>query len=292
MSSRRSTGEVIFDLLNICILILFCLVVVLPIVHVVAGAFSSSHAMTQGKVAFWPQEFTFENFANVTKNKAFWTSLYNSIFIVTVGTLMSLFLTVMTGYPLSKHYLSGRRLVIIMIVFTMIFQAPLIPIYLLVKSLGLLNTVWSLIIPAAISGFNLILCMTFLRTIPEELYEAARIDGMSEFNMLWRIAIPLSKPILVTLLLFYAVGYWNNYFNALLYITKADAQPMQVFLYKIIAQSDMQSIGGESFNERITINPASVQMATVVLATLPIVVLYPFMQKHFIKGAMLGSVKE
>lgn len=293
MKIKQSLGERIFDVLNVLILFGFCATVLFPILHILAGSLSSPLALQHGKVFLWPVEGTFSNLHYVLNNKDFWNSLKNSVFVVVVGTSVSLFFTLLTAFPLSKLYLPGRKLVILLVLFTMIFQAPLIPVYLLIKQLNLLNTLWSMIIPSAIGGFNLILCITFLRTISEELYEAARMDGMTENSMLWRIAVPLSKPIIVTLLLFYAVGLWNNYFTPLLYITDRSLQPLQVYLYRIIAQSDINSTAGNSISEMaINLNPESIQMATVVLATIPIVMVYPFLQKHFIKGAMLGSVKE
>jgi putative aldouronate transport system permease protein len=293
MKIKDSFGERVFDVVNVFILACFCATVIIPVLHIVSGSLSSPLALQHGEVFLWPKDLTFTNLQFVLNNKDFWNSLKNTVFVVVAGTSIGLFLTLLTAFPLSKMYLPGRRLVILMVLFTMIFHAPLIPVYLLVKELHLLNTLWSMIIPSAIGGFNLILCITFLRTISEELYEAARMDGMSENRMLWLIAVPLSTPIIVTLLLFYAVGLWNSYFTPLLYITDRNLQPLQLYLYRIVAQSDTSGAAGNSITEMtINLNPESIQMATVVLATLPIVILYPFLQKHFIKGAMLGSVKE
>ncbi|HZG78975.1 MAG TPA: carbohydrate ABC transporter permease [Paenibacillus sp.] len=292
MLHHRSVQERIFDIFNPLLLLLFCVAVIFPILHIVAGALSSEQALGTGRVYFWPVEFTFSNLNHVLEHDMFWKSLRNSLFVVVVGTSVNLFFTFLTAYPLSKSYLPGKKYVILFIVFTMIFHAPLIPVFLVVKQLGLLNTLWAMILPAAISGFNMVLCMTFLRTIPEELYEAARIDGMREFSMLWKIALPLSKPILVTLLLFYAVGLWNNYFAPLLYINDRNMQPLQMYLYHLVAQADTSQFTNGGDDQAVKVNPQSVQMASILLATLPIVVLYPFLQKHFIKGAVLGSVKE
>jgi putative aldouronate transport system permease protein len=293
MKIKRSAGEWVFDTINPIILLTFCAMVALPIMHVVAGAFSSANALTHGKVLFWPHDLTLYNIKAVMNDNGFWTALKNSLIVLVLGIIVNMVMTVVTAYPLSKSYLPHRKYILLFIVFTMIFQAPMIPVFIMVKSLGLLNSLWSMIIPSAISAFNLILCITFFRSIPEELYEAARMDGMREDRMLWAIALPLSKPILVTLLLFYSVGLWNNYMTPLLYITDRETQPLQVYLYRVVAQSDVSAMKGSSpVDLAMNMNPESIQMAAVLLATLPIAIVYPFLQKHFIKGAMLGSIKE
>ncbi|MDF2652751.1 MAG: transporter permease [Paenibacillus sp.] len=293
MKIKRSAGELAFDIINPIILLSFCAIVVLPIMHVVAGAISSANALIHGKVLFWPHDLTMYNINAVMDDKLFWTALKNSVIVLVLGVTVNMVLTVVTAFPLSKSYLPYRKFILLFIIFTMIFQAPMIPVFILIKTLGLLNSLWSMIIPSAISAFNLILCITFLRSIPEELYEAARMDGMREDRMLWSIALPLSKPILVTLLLFYSVGLWNSYMAPLLYITDKDMQPLQVYLYRVVAQSDVSAMKNSSpVDQALNMNPESIQMAAVLLATLPIVIVYPFLQKHFIKGAMLGSIKE
>ncbi|MNI49314.1 L-arabinose transport system permease protein AraQ [compost metagenome] len=180
----------------------------------------------------------------------------------------------------------------LLIIFTMIFNAPIIPSYLLVKNLYLLNTIWALVLPGAISAFNMILCITFFRTVPDDLFDAARVDGMSEYGMVWRIVIPLSMPIVMTLLLFYAVGHWNNYFGPLLFINDRNKQTLQMYLYSLIANGDSDSTAGAGAEAGLKLSPVAIQMATIVLATVPVVLIYPFLQKHFVKGALLGSVKE
>lgn len=290
---RLSVGERSFDALNIIFLAALSLVALIPVAHVVAGSFSSAAAIIQNRVSIWPVEFTLENFKFVVQTPQFWAAGWMTVKVVCIGTAINMVLTVLTSYPLSKMYLRGRKAILLLIVFTLIFQAPLIPTYLVVKELGMLNTMWSLIIPTAVSAFNMLLCITFFRGLPEELFDAARVDGMSEYRIVWSIVAPLSLPILVTLLLFYAVGHWNNYFMPLLYINDREMQTLQMYLYFLISEGDNNDIVGAAAAEAAGgMLPQALQMAVIVLVTFPIVVLYPFIQKHFIKGATLGSIKE
>lgn len=289
---KRSASETAFEIGNITFLLVLCFIMLVPILHVVAGSFSSKHALTHSQVSLWPVGWNIENYRIVFNNSTFWRSFGVSVFIVIVGTMVNMLMTVITAYPLSKMNLKGRLVVMLFIIFTMIFSAPLIPSFLVVKSLGLLNTVWALILPGALSAFNMILCLTFFRSLPEEMFEAARVDGMNEYRILFRIAVQLSMPIMVTLVLFYAVGHWNSYYSALLYISDAKLRPLQLYLYSIVSQSstsDLQS--GTEGDVLMNLSPQGLQMATITVATTPIVLIYPFIQKYFIKGALIGSLK-
>ncbi|WP_309120968.1 carbohydrate ABC transporter permease [Paenibacillus sp.] len=293
MKIKSTKLERLFDVSNVAFLLAMSALVVIPILHVIAGSFSSTNALIHSKVFIWPVDFNLDNFALVIQNETFWKSFRVSVFLVIVGTAVNMGLTMLTSYPLSRKYLMGRRYILLLIVFTMIFQAPMVPNYLLVNDLGLINSIWSLIIPAALNAFNLILCITFFRSLPEELFEAARIDGMSEYGILWKIVLPLSLPITVTLLLFYAVQHWNSYFSALIYITDRDLYPLQLYMYNLLADANaIDNFRGISAEAVMDTSPQGLQMATIVVATAPIVMIYPFIQKHFIKGAMLGSLKE
>ncbi|MBW5444817.1 ABC transporter permease subunit [Cohnella sp. CFH 77786] len=292
MKTRRHPGEVAFDACNAIVLALACVLILLPMAHVLASSFSSNNALIHAEVGLWPVGFHFDNYMAVFRNEMVWTSFKNTLFVVAVGTLINMVLTVLTAYPLSKSYLRGRRVVLFVIVFTLIFYAPIIPTYLVVKSLGMLNTLWALIVPLAVSAFNLLLCLTFFRSLPEELFEAARVDGMTEFRMVWHIAVPLSKPIMFTLMLFYAVQHWNNYYSALLFITKHDMRPLQLYLYTIVAQNNVSEMLSQVTEASTGMSPQGLQMATVMVATVPVLAIYPFIQKHFVKGALIGSVKE
>ncbi|MCU6713113.1 carbohydrate ABC transporter permease [Paenibacillus sp. J5C_2022] len=293
MRIKQSFGERMFDVFNVALLLVTCGVVLLPLMHVVAGSLSETNALIHAKVTIWPVGFNFDNYILVFKNQTFWQSFGITAFVVLVGTALNMLLTIFTGYPLSKSFLRGRKYVMLFIVFTMIFTAPMIPSYLLVKMLGMMNSVWALIIPSALAAFNLILCITFFRGLPEELFEAARVDGMNEYRVVAQIAMPLSMPIIVTLALFYSVAHWNNYYSALLYITDPDLRPLQLYLYNLLAQFDTSdTLTYMSNTVTYDISPQGLQMATIIVATLPIVIIYPFIQKHFIKGAMIGSLKE
>lgn len=293
MKIKQSAGEKAFDLGNIIILALISIAATLPLLHVIAGSMSSANALIHNRVSLWPVEFTMENYGHVINTPHFWSAVGMTLQVVVIGTSINMLLTVITAYPLSKGYLRGKKAVLLLIIFTMIFQVPIIPMYLVVKSFGMLNTIWAIIIPGAISAFNMLLCLTFFRGIPEELFDAAKVDGMSEYGVVFRIAIPLSKPIMVTLLLFYAVGHWNNYMGPLLYISDRGKQTLQMYLYSLISQGKSNDIAATASAESaIKLLPEALEMATIVLATLPIIMLYPFLQKHFIKGAMLGSIKE
>lgn len=292
MKIRKSFGEKVFDFSNVSFLILITVTAMLPILYVIAGSFSSSNALIHNRVLLWPVEATLDNFKLVANNSTFWKAGWMTVQIVVIGTLVNMVFTMITAYPLSKMDLKGRKYFMLLIIFTMIFNAPIIPSYLLVKNLFLLNSIWALILPGAISAFNMILCITFFRTVPDDLFDAARVDGMSEYGMVWRIVVPLSMPIVMTLLLFYAVGHWNNYFGPLLFINDRNKQTLQMYLYSLIANGDSDSTAGAAAEGGIKLSPVAIQMATIVLATVPVVLIYPFLQKHFVKGALLGSVKE
>jgi ABC-type glycerol-3-phosphate transport system permease component len=293
MAIKRSLGEKIFDACNVIFLVLASLLVVIPVVHVIAGSFSSTQALIQNKVFLVPVDFNLDNYKLVIQNETFWETFKNSVLLVIVGTAINMVMTLVTAYPLSKSYLKGRKVFILAFVFTMIFHAPLIPSYILIRNLGLLDTFWALVVPPAIGMFNLIMCITFFRSLPEELFEAARVDGMGEYRILWKIAVPLSMPIVVTLLLFYAVNHWNSYFNALIYITDRKLYPLQLYLYHLLAEANaIDNYRGVNTLASLDTSPQGLQLATIVVATVPIVIIYPFLQKHFIKGAMLGSLKE
>jgi putative aldouronate transport system permease protein len=293
-SIKRSFGEKVFDICNTVFLITLGILTLFPILHVLAGSFSDKIPLINMQVTIWPKGFQLLNYEMVLNNKLFWTSFKNTLIIVFVGSAINMTLTVMTAYPLSKAYLKGRKHIILMILITMIFAAPQIPSYLIVRQLKMVNTLWALMIPNALSSFNMILCMTYFRSIPEELFEAARIDGMPEWKILFQIAVPVSIPMIVTLILFYSVGHWNSFYNAMLYISKQNLRPLQAYMYTLMSQ--FNAAGMENFSAAETtasdVTPEGLKMATIIVATTPIVVIYPFIQKYFIKGVMIGSIKE
>jgi putative aldouronate transport system permease protein len=261
----------------------------LPFMHIFAGSLSSGRAISQGRVLFWPTEFTFANYSLVLQDVNIWKSFVVTIIVTALGTFINLAFTCLMAYGLAKTDLRGRAFIIVLVLFTMIFQAPIIPSYLLVKSLGMLNTIWSLIIPGTISAFNLIIMISFFRNIPEGLTDSARIDGCGEYRTLWSVVLPISLPSLSTIGLFYAVAHWNGYFQAIMFIRDPDLFPLQVRLRKLIVENDSEQILQSATMMVQSIE--GIKMASIMVATLPILFVYPFIQKHFVKGAMLGSIK-
>ncbi|MDR6881273.1 carbohydrate ABC transporter permease [Bacillus sp. 3255] len=286
---RMSPARRGFLIANYIILTLTGLAMILPFIYIFAGSFSSGHAISAGKVLLWPVEWTLENYKAVTNNKALWRAFGVTLLLTTVGTFINLVFTSLMAYGLARNDLRGRKFILLFIVFSMIFQVPIIPLYLLVKSLGMLNSLWALIIPGTISAFNLIIMITFFQNIPESLTEAAKIDGADEYRTLWKVVLPLSLPSLSTIGLFYAVGHWNGYFSALMFLRNSMLYPLQVKLRALIVESD-----AESTMQAASLSLQSlegIKMAAIIVATIPVILIYPFIQKHFIKGAMLGSLK-
>ncbi|WP_246067563.1 carbohydrate ABC transporter permease [Paenibacillus koleovorans] len=265
------------------------LLMLLPFLHIVAGSFSSGKALITGKVGLLPVEFNLQNYKAVLNNKPIWRSFGVTIYITVIGTFLNLVFTGLMAYGLSKPHLKWRKTIMLLVLFTMIFQAPLIPSYLLIKNLGMLNSLWALMVPGLIGAFNLIIMISFFRNFPEGLLESAKIDGCGEYQTLWRIVVPLSMPSISTIGLFYAVGHWNSWANALMFIRKNELFPLQILLRRLIVESD-----AEQMMRSAAVNLQSlegIKAACIMVATVPILIIYPMIQKHFVKGAMLGSVK-
>ncbi|WP_083397369.1 carbohydrate ABC transporter permease [Plantibacter sp. MMLR14_011] len=263
------------------------LVMLYPFVYIIAMSFASKDAQTSG---FLPTSFSLDAYQAILAGDIVTRSLLISAFVTIVGTALSLTCTVMLAYGLSRtRQVPGSRAILLLVVFTMFFGAGIIPNYLLMKNLGLLNTLWSLILPGLISAFNMVVVRNFFMSIPASLIESARIDGASDFRILWKIVLPLSRPVLAVVGLFAAVGYWNSYFSALLYINDSSLWPVQVVLNQYVIQG---SVLTDIIGSDVPTPPSqSVQMAVVVLATLPILIVYPFIQRHFTKGMLTGAIK-
>ena len=278
----------IFDIFNHLILFIVGLVTFIPFVYVVAGSFATEAELATRPFFLIPKEFTLNAYEYIFSTTTFLRSISVSVLITVLGTLVSLALTLTMAYPLSQKHLGGRNLFLNLVIFTMVFSGGMIPTYVVVKNLGLLDSIWALILPVAINPFNLIIVKSFFENMPEELEEAAKIDGCSDIGVFWRVILPLSKPVIATFTLFYAVAYWNDYFNALLYISDSAKWPIQLLLQQIMMVANMD------FGEvDMLVDPPeeSLKLAVVVVASMPIMVFYPFLQKHFAKGVMLGSVK-
>lgn len=286
---RQTPAQKTFSVFNYVFLTLLSLSMLLPFLHIIAGSFSSGIAIMQGRVTVWPVDFTFDNYQAVLLDKEIWRSFGVTVYITVFGTLLNLIFTSLMAYGLSKRDLKGRKIIIFLVVFSMIFSAPLIPSYLIVKYLGLLNSLWSLMIPGLISAFNLIIMISFFQNISQDLLDSAKMDGCNEYRTLWSVVLPLSLPSLSTIGLFYAVGHWNGYFAALLYIRDQKLFPLQVKLRQLIVESDAEQMLQTA---ALTVQSIEgIKMASILVATVPILVIYPFIQKHFVKGSMLGSIK-
>ncbi|CAN7285563.1 carbohydrate ABC transporter permease [Paenibacillus sp. LjRoot153] len=277
------------SILNPIGLILISLIMVLPILNIIAQSFSGPVALSAGKVVLWPVQFTLDNYVTVLKQIAIWRAFSVSVIITVLGTLISLVMTASLAYPLSRNEYRERKYILILVLITMIFHAPLIPNYLLVRNLGLLDSLWALMLPGAISAFNLFVMRSFFLSIPGELIESARIDGAGEIRTIWSIILPLSKPAMATMSIIYSVALWNNYSNALYFINKRALFPLQVKLREFVVtdSSDLANTAGDIAN----LSPEGLKMAVIVIATIPIMLVYPFLQKHFIKGMLIGSIK-
>ncbi|WP_018884559.1 carbohydrate ABC transporter permease [Paenibacillus massiliensis] len=292
MSIRPSKGSRIFDYLNITLLSAFALLTVLPFIYVIAGSFATQkELLTRGFILF-PTEFTLDAYKYIFSTPTLVKSLFVTIYITLFGTLINIFLTCLMAYPLARKDMDFRRPILMLIVFTMLFSGGMIPTFLVVKQLGMINTYWSLLIPGAISAFNLIIIRNFFQQLPESLEESAKIDGCNDLSVFFRIVIPLSMPAIATFSLFYAVGHWNTYFNAVLYINDNTKWPIQVLLRQFVILAS-GGIGDSTAMEADYVAPPeqSLKMAVIVVSTLPILLVYPFLQKHFAKGVLLGSVK-
>lgn len=279
------------DFVIALIIFILCLTCILPFVHIAAKSISSNTAVLSKSVYLWPKGFNVDAYVSIFRDGQLTHSMLYSIEVTVLFTLIGMILTTFAAYPLSRTGLAGRRALSLIILFTLYFSAGLIPEYLLYKDLSLINTMWVLILPLSFSPYNMLIMRSFLSsTIPDSLYEAAYLDGASHFQILWRIVLPLSKPILATLSLFYAVGRWNAYADARYFITRKALQPLQYILSNLVLSSGADAIS-LSEGAAITSTPEVLQAATIMFATLPILMIYPFAQKHFVKGVMIGAVK-
>lgn len=273
------------------LLILFAFAALFPFLNVLAMSFSSSEAIRSGAVSLWPLDFSLLAYRNLVSDGQLFTGMKNTVVITVTGTLLNMAMTIMAAYPLSKPHLKGRGILLSMIIFTMLFGGGLIPMFLLLKTLGITNTYWSLWLPSLVSAYNMFVMKTFFEGLPPEIEEAAAIDGARDSTLLWRIVLPLSMPVIAALTLFYAVGWWNSYYSVLIYITSSTKMSLMVKLYQMIdnISPDLLNQGDNRVQEEIT--PEAVRAAAVMIAALPILCLYPFLQKYFVKGVLIGSVK-
>lgn len=291
---HESGFDRVFMLLNGAILLVITVAILLPLIFIVSASFSSSEAVIAGRVSLWPVDFSLQGYQTIFEHKKVWDGFANSLFYTFFGTIFNVFMTIIAAYPLSRQDLVGRRVITIAFIFTMLFSGGLIPTYMVVRDLGLLNTRAAMILPTGIGIFNLLITMTFFRTtIPPELIEAARIDGANDFRTFASIVLPLARPIIAVLALFYAVQHWNSYFSALIYLKDQELFPLQIVLREILIENSIDAsmlIDVEDLVAREGLREL-LKYSLIVVASVPVLIIYPFVQRHFVKGMMIGSVK-
>jgi len=291
---KRSLGSKIFDAANIVFLVLFSFTILYPVYYMVIVSVSDGYYVGRNMVHWVPLGANFEVYKAIFKYNLFIRSYENTILYTVLGTAINLVMTILCAYPLSRRDLFGRNIFTVIITFTMFFSGGLIPTFLLVNSLGMRDTLWSLVIPGAISTYNMIVMRTSFRSIPAEMHESAYLDGANDLTILTRIVLPLSGAVIAIITLFYAVGHWNSYFSALIYLDTREKFPLQLLLRNIVIQgsdSDMLNFAGTSTETAATIITQNYKYAAIVVAALPVLTIYPFVQKFFVKGVMIGSLK-
>ncbi|SHE09944.1 Inner membrane ABC transporter permease protein ycjP [Chlamydia abortus] len=290
---KKSFGEKAFDTFNVIFLTLFAFTAVYPFIDVLVVSFSTPAAANVYGLKLWPKEFSAEAYKAVFDNRMIWVGYYNTVYRTVLGTFLNVIFTVLCAYPLSKKYLPNRNLFTMMIVFTMFFSGGLIPNYLLVKELGLLDNRMALILPGLIAAFSMIIVRNYFMSLPEEIEESAKMDGANDFRVLFSIVLPVSKPIIATIALWYAVAHWNAWFDSLLYISNPEKTVLGNVLRKIVIEGSAQFQQFESYDptRENAVTPDIIKAATIMVATIPIICVYPFVQKYFVKGIMIGSLK-
>lgn len=289
MSLKRFS---LFDVFNVMIMLLVVAVTVYPLYYMGIVSISSGLAVQRGDIFLYPIEVTLKAYTIVLDDPSILRSYGNTLLYTCLGVCVNLIMTTLCAYPLSRHYLYGKSLLAFFVVFTMFFDGGLIPKYMVVHSLGMVNSIWAILIPTAINVYNMILMRTFFAEIPDALHESATVDGAGEWRILLQVVLPLSLPVMATMFIFYAVAHWNSFFPALIYLNEKQLYPLQIIVRNIVIQGDIASQTVEmGAGENSSVMAQNVKYAVVFIAILPILFIYPFLQKYFIQGAMLGAVK-
>lgn len=291
---RSSAFDKVFDVINLSLIILILVIVAYPLLFVVSASFSDPILVSSGKVLLFPKGITLEGYQKIFESREIWRSFFNSVMYTVIGTTLNIVMTVMGAYPLARGNLVGRRPISLLLTFTMYFSGGMIPSFLVVKMLGLYDTFWALIIPGAVSAYNLIVMRSFFESsIPEELHDAAEIDGCNDYQYLLKILLPLSKPVLAVMVLFYGTGHWNQFFSAIIYLRDADMYPLQVVLRNILLKNVLSENMITDFGGAANYSHASeiIKYGLIIVSSIPMMIVYPFVQKHFVKGVMIGSIK-
>ena len=293
---HATRADAIFDAINILIMVLILAIIIYPLWFVVIASFSDSQLVTTGKVLIWPKGFHLHAYRKVFSDTRIMTGYRNTIFYTFAGTLLNVIFTMSLAYPLSRRDFVGRNLIMGVMSVTMFFSGGLIPTFLVYKQLQIVNTVWVMILPGLVSVYNCILMRTFIQGLPYELQEAAMIDGCGNMGLLLKITLPLCKPIIAVMIIYYGVSHWNSYFNALVYISKKNLKPLALILREILitnttTASEMESAGAEESAEEMRKVAEAIKYSVIIVSTFPMLCLYPFAQKYFAKGVMLGAIK-
>ncbi|WP_284140493.1 carbohydrate ABC transporter permease [Virgibacillus sp. LDC-1] len=297
--SRFSLSDRAFDRVNFIFVLLVTLIIIYPLIFVISASISDPHAVNSGEMWLWPVDITLDGFNRVFQNDAIWIGYRNTIVYTATGVLIHLFILLPSAYALSRKELMAKKVFLWFILFTMLFNGGLIPTYLVVKSLGMVNTMWAIVVPGVIGAWSVLVARTFFQqTIPDQLVEASKIDGASDFYLFVRVVLPLSMPIIAVMALFHAVALWNQYFNALIYLSDEKLFPLQLILRQILilnevsADSAATAAGAaQSFSDQIK-TASLVKYAVIIVSALPLLIVYPFLQRFFVKGVLIGSVKE
>ncbi len=290
---KMTKGRIAFQIINYTVLTLLALICLFPLLNILAMSFSSATAVSAGRVLFFPVEFNTYAYNYVIEKREFWQSLLKSVERVCIGVPFTMLITILVAYPLSKEstQLRLRGVYAWIFFFTMLFSGGLIPGYLLIQNLHMMDTIWALILPMAVPVYNIVLMLNFFRGIPKELEEAALIDGANQFQTCFRIYVPCAKPSIATLTLFTFISHWNSYFDGLIFSNFPDSYPLASFLYTVVVKRDMSLLSIEQIREMAMVDDRTIRCAQIFISLIPIMIIYPFAQKYFVKGMTVGSVK-
>lgn len=288
--NRKTKGDVVFDIINLLILLFICFVTLYPFYYLLVMSFTSGDVPLT-KLYWYPPKITLSNYAKVLSDSDIWNGYKNTIIRTVLGTVISVLCVICTAYPLSKKYLVHRNIFTSFVVITMFVSGGTIPSYLLVKSLNIMNTVWALVLPTAISAYNVVITRNFFMGIPPALEESAQLDGANDIRILFSIYVPVSLPVIATITLWVAVAHWNAWFDSLIYITESNKQVLQIIMRRIVLEGTQDMLNPDAFEESMQVSTDTIKATTVMVTTIPILVVYPFIQKYFVKGVMVGSLK-
>ncbi|WP_078393722.1 carbohydrate ABC transporter permease [Shouchella patagoniensis] len=291
---KRTKGDKVFDAVNMFMLTLGCLIVLYPLYFIVIASISDPNRIFAGDVLFLPKDMTLDGYKRIFQDPGIWNGFKNTFLYSSLGTAISVSLTVTAGYALSRKDLAGRNVIMAFLLVTLFFHGGMIPTYLVVRDLGMVNTVWAMVIPNAVGLWNVIICRTFFQTsIPKDMLEAAQIDGCNDCKFFSKIVVPLSKPIIAVMVLFHVVTHWNSFFDALIYLNNDSLYPLQLILRNLLIQSEVSSqmIGDVESNQAQLAVAEQIKYGVIIVSSIPLLILYPFLQKYFVKGVMIGSIK-